>query len=157
MNKWTLAGIGISVVGMILLVGGFRATYVDPFTGMRMPTVNAPLVFIGIMVMFAGGWITVVGIHRARKKEIDESGIVAVTTDTIPGKKIVKVLGSVQARNNPLLGPEVAEIDARRNLIKEALKLGANAIIGMKIERQQTKRHITYYMYGTAVIIEDEA
>ena len=156
MNKRTLIGIGILIVGVILFVAASRATYVDPFTGIRMPSVSIPLLIIGLVAMIAGGWITWAGIHKARETEIKQLDIIAVTTDTIAGKKIVKTLGAVQARNNPLLGVGVAEIDSRRNLMKEARKLGANAITGMKTERQQTKSGITYYMYGTAVIVEDE-
>lgn len=78
------------------------------------------------------------------------------TTDTIPGKKIVKVLGEVHARNNPFaISLDPAE-NAKRYLEKEAEKLGANAIVGFRTERQERRRNVTYYAYGTAVVVEDE-
>ena len=98
----------------------------------------------------------VIGLHKGREREIKELDVMLVTSDTIPGKRIVKTLGAVQARNNPLLGPAVAEIDARKNLMKEAQKLGGNAVVGVRTERQSTKSGVTYYMYGTVVNIEDE-
>ncbi len=90
------------------------------------------------------------------------------TTDLIPGKKIVNVLGEVHARNNPLGLPlDVAE-NAKKHLIVQAEKLGANAIVGFRSERQQYRSgtslrykqtgKIRYFChcYGTAVIIENE-
>lgn len=89
------------------------------------------------------------------------------TTDTIPGMKIVKVLGEVHARNNPIgLSLDMAE-NAKKWLIKEAEKLGANAIVGFGTQRQQYQsgrglsrkaggfsRNV-YYSHGTAVIVEE--
>lgn len=88
------------------------------------------------------------------------------TTDSIAGKKIVKVLGEVHARNNPFgLGLDAAK-NAKNYLIKEAEKLGANAIIGFQSQREQYRSGVSknhrgrirwvYYSIGTAVIIEDE-
>jgi len=83
------------------------------------------------------------------------SEMLVVTTDTIPGKKIVKTIGAVQARNNPLLGAMFAASNARKNIEKEANKLGANAIVGLQTNRETHGRQITYYLTGTAVIVED--
>jgi uncharacterized protein YbjQ (UPF0145 family) len=83
------------------------------------------------------------------------STLLVVTTDTIPGKKITKTLGMVQARNNPLVGALFAASNAQKNLEKEATKLGANAIIGLQTQRQQNGRNIVYYLSGTAVFVED--
>ncbi len=142
-----LVGIGLMIVGGVL--------FFLSFTTASFPSiVNAPLLIIGFIALAAGGILLTWGFHQRRTKEIVESKVMVVTTDTIPGKRIVKTLGNVQAQNNPLLGAGVAEIDARRNLIKEAQKLGANAIVGLRSERRQHKSQITYYMYGTAVIVE---
>ena len=46
--------------------------------------------------------------------------------------------------------------NAQQYLEKEAEKLRANAIVGFRTERQQQRRTITYFAYGTAVIVEDE-
>jgi len=82
--------------------------------------------------------------------------MIVTTTDTVPGKKIVKVLGEVHARNNPFaITLDMAE-NAKSYLEKEAQKLGANAIVGFRIEPQKFKRHTSYYAYGTAVVVEDE-
>jgi len=89
------------------------------------------------------------------------------TTESIPGIKIVKLLGEVHARNNPFalgLAPDMSE-NAKKYLIKEAEKLGANAIVGFRTERQQYRSGVSrktrgkirfvYYSYGTAVIAEE--
>jgi uncharacterized protein YbjQ (UPF0145 family) len=82
--------------------------------------------------------------------------MIVVSTDTIPGKRIVKVLGAIQARNNPFAFTFNMAKNAQENLEKEARKLGANAIVGFRMERQQHRRRVTYFAYGTAVIVEDE-
>ena len=56
--------------------------------------------------------------------------------------------------------------NAKKYLIKEAEKLGANAIIGFQSQREQyrsgqTRKHrgiirFVYYAFGTAVIVDDE-
>ena len=48
---------------------------------------------------------------------------------------------------------------AEKNLEKQAEKMGANAIVGFKVEEMQLRRVRTvrqYTAYGTAVIVEDE-
>ncbi len=82
--------------------------------------------------------------------------MIVSTMETIPGKKIIKVLGVINARNNPLGFSLNMAKNAQKYLEKEAEKLGANAIVGFKTERQQRRRRVTYYVYGTAVIVEDE-
>ena len=82
--------------------------------------------------------------------------MIVTTTETIPGKKIVKVLGAVHARNNPFAITMDMAKNAQQYLEKEAEKLGANAIVGFRTERQQQRRTIAYFAYGTAVIVEDE-
>jgi hypothetical protein len=50
-----------------------------------------------------------------------------------------------------IISPEMAQ----RNLEKQAEKLGANAIVGLKIEAKQRRSHAQKYSaYGTAVIAE---
>jgi len=83
-------------------------------------------------------------------------GMIVVTTDTIPGKKVVKVFGEVHARNNPFAFSLDGAANAKKYLEKEAEKLGANAIVGVRTERQAQRRTITYYAYGTAVLMEEE-
>ena len=82
--------------------------------------------------------------------------MIVSTTDTIPGKKIIKVLGAIQARNNPIAITLDMATNAKNYLEKEAQKMGANAIVGLRFERQQLRRRTTYFAYGTAVIVEDE-
>lgn len=82
--------------------------------------------------------------------------MIVSTTDTIPGKKIVKVLGTVHTKEGffaiiSIISPEMAQA----NLEKQAEKLGANAIVGLKIEAKQRRSHVQKYSaYGTAVIVE---
>jgi uncharacterized protein YbjQ (UPF0145 family) len=74
--------------------------------------------------------------------------MIVVTTDTIPGKKIVKVIGVVDARCSMFVLNEVKS--AQDNLEKKAEKLGANAIVGFKVEKVSGVAHA----YGTAVTME---
>ena len=67
-----------------------------------------------------------------------------VTTNDIPGKKIVKVLGLVEARCNYFVRNE--EKSARDNLEKKAREMGANAIVGYNYYKMKAR--------GTAVVIE---
>lgn len=79
--------------------------------------------------------------------------MIVSTTDTIPGKKIVKTLGIVHTKVGflAIISPEMAQ----GNLEKQAEKLGANAIVGLKIEAKQRRSHVQKYSaYGTAVIVE---
>lgn len=112
---------------------------------------------IGFIIVSYGRYKHTVEENQERqKKQKEGKGIIISTTDTIPGKKIVKMLGPIHARNNPFaITLDMAE-NTQIYLEKEAEKLGANAIVGMKIERQQHKKRTTYFAYGTAVIVEDE-
>jgi len=74
--------------------------------------------------------------------------MIVVTTDTIPGKKIVKTIGAVDARCSMFVRNEVKS--AQSNLEKKTKKLGANAIVGFKVEKVSGVAHA----YGTAVIAE---
>lgn len=159
MNTRILIGIVVCIIGLVLVVSGFRSTEVDPWLRVEVPTVNVPLVVIGIIGMIGGGLIIAVGAIGAGQKEEDEIrqlDIVLVTTDSIPGRRIVTTLGPVQARNKPALGPGVVGIDARKDLSQKARKLGANAIVGLRIEREDTEGGGAYFVSGTAVITECE-
>ena len=72
------------------------------------------------------------------------SEILVVTTDSIPGKKIVKVLGEIDARCSYFVRDE--QKSAKTNLIKKAKKIEDNAIVGFRYEKM--------HAYGTAVLIE---
>lgn len=83
------------------------------------------------------------------------------TTDTIPGYKVVKLLGAIEARNNPLAFTFDMAKNARQYLEKRAEELGANAIIGFASERNESRTRrgrasITYYVHGTAAIVEKD-
>ena len=84
--------------------------------------------------------------------------MIVSSTDTIPGKKIVKVLGTIHTQK-PIFSAIVSPKMAEKNLEKQAEKMGANAIVGFKVEEMQLRRVRTvrqYTAYGTAVIVEDE-
>jgi uncharacterized protein YbjQ (UPF0145 family) len=70
------------------------------------------------------------------------------TTDTVPGKKVVKTIGVVEARRSHFVLNKAKS--AQKNLEKEAEKIGANAIIGFRIAKVSGVAHA----YGTAVIVE---
>ncbi|MEW6034521.1 MAG: heavy metal-binding domain-containing protein [Chloroflexota bacterium] len=74
--------------------------------------------------------------------------MVVVTTDSVPGKTIVKRVGEIEARSNFLVLNETK--GAQQNLEKKAAEMGANAIIGFKIKKMGG--HPT--AYGTAVVVE---
>ena len=73
--------------------------------------------------------------------------MIVSTTDTIPGKKIVKMIGAIEARCSHFVLNEAKS--AQKNLEKKAEKLGANAIVGFRIEKISGVAHA----YGTAVIV----
>lgn len=139
----TLMGVVLAILGIVLIF------FIAP------GTVDMSLMIVGWLAFIAGGILLTWGLYERQKKQIAEADVLVVTTEAVPGKKIVKTLGTVQARNNPFLGAALAEINARKNLVQEARKLGANAVVGVRTERQQHKEQITYYMYGTAVVLED--
>lgn len=147
-NTKILLGTVLAIVGLILVIKGFTATTQTMFG--PMPSVSLPLVLVGFIAMISGGILSIWGFSQRHKVTIP-----MFTTDTVTGKKIVKTLGMVESRSNPLLGAALANSSAKKGLENEALKIGANAIVGIKTERQQHKSGVTYYMSGTAVVIED--
>ena len=102
------------------------------------------------------------------------------TADTIPGKRIVKVLGlargnTIRARHigkdilavfKNLVGGEVEEYtkmlaESREQAIdrmtERAVELGANAIVAMRLGTSNVMQGAAEMVaYGTAVIVEDE-
>jgi uncharacterized protein YbjQ (UPF0145 family) len=102
------------------------------------------------------------------------------TTDTLPGKRIVKVIGltkgnTIRARNlgrdfvaalRNVVGGEIVEYtklmaesreQALDRMIAAAEALGANAIIGMRFSTAEVMEHSAELLaYGTAVVVEDE-
>ena len=102
-----------------------------------------------------------------------------VTTDAIPGKKVVKVLGlvrgnTIRARNigrdimaglKTIVGGEVTDYtkmmaESREQvldrIIEDAEQLGANAIVGLRLTTTSVMQGAAEIMaYGTAVVVED--
>jgi uncharacterized protein YbjQ (UPF0145 family) len=100
------------------------------------------------------------------------------TTDTIPGKTIVRHLGlvrgnTIRARHvgkdilaalRNLVGGEVTEYtkllgesreQALDRMMEEARKLGANAVVGLRFSTAEVMVHAAEILaYGTAVVIE---
>jgi len=100
------------------------------------------------------------------------------TTESIPGKKVVKHLGlvrgnTIRARHigkdivaglRNLVGGEVVEYtkllaESREQAIdrmcEEAKKLGANAIVGLRFSTAEVAVHAAEILaYGTAVVVE---
>jgi len=100
------------------------------------------------------------------------------TTDTIPGKTIVKHIGlvkgnTIRARHlgkdilaglRNLVGGEIAEYtklmgesreQALDRMVEEARKLGANAIVGLRFSTAEVMTHAAEILaYGTAVVVE---
>ena len=106
--------------------------------------------------------------------------MIVVTTDNIPGKKIVKVFGLVRGNTirsrhvgrdimavfKNLVGGEITDYtkmmaESREQsldrMIEDAESLGANAIVGIKFATTSMMQGASELMvYGTAVQIEDE-
>ena len=100
------------------------------------------------------------------------------TTDTIPGKTIVKHFGlvrgnTIRARHlgkdilaglRNLVGGEIAEYtklmgesreQAIDRMVEEAKRLGANAIVGVRFSTSEVMTHAAEILvYGTAVVVE---
>jgi len=109
---------------------------------------------------------------------MDSDEVLLVTTDHIPGYRIVKVLGLasgsvVMARNlgrdvlaalRNLAGGEIKEYTelmarardiALRRLCEKARSVGANAVIGLRITSSTVMSGAAEILaYGTAVIVE---
>ncbi len=106
--------------------------------------------------------------------------MIIVTTDNIPGKKIVKVLGlvkgnSVRARHvgrdilaglRNIVGGEVMDYtkmlaetreQSLDRMTQEAVALGANAVVCVRFTTTSVMQGAAELLaYGTAVIVEDE-
>lgn len=109
--------------------------------------------------------------------------MIVVTTDTIPGYRIVKVIGivyGVSVRNRSSLGNFFSSIktiiggrqnqyikmihqtreEAEQDMMQEATQKGANAVVGVKVVvseailDQTPMEEVT--IYGTAVVVEKE-
>ena len=104
--------------------------------------------------------------------------MIVVTTPTVPGYKIVKViapvfglsirtrgaLGKIMAGIEGFLGGEIesfrkecekARIQSLRRMVEQAETMGANAIVGVDFETSNILESATIFSsYGTAVIVE---
>lgn len=102
-----------------------------------------------------------------------------VNTDTVPGRRVVRVLGLVQgntvrAKNvgrdlsalfKNLVGGELkpytellteARAQAMGRMVREAERLGANAILNVRLSTSSVASGAAeLYAYGTAVVLED--
>ncbi len=106
--------------------------------------------------------------------------MIVVTTDSIPGRRVVKTLGlvkgnTIRARHvgkdilaglKGLVGGEIAEYtkmvaESREQsldrLVEEAESLGANAVVGIRFTTASMMQGAAELLaYGTAVIVEEE-
>ena len=106
--------------------------------------------------------------------------MIIVTTDDIPGKKIIKVIGlvrgnTIRARHigkdiaaalKNIVGGEIQDYtkmmaesreQALDRLVEDAEQLGANAITGVRFATTSMMQAAAELLvYGTAVIIEDD-
>jgi uncharacterized protein YbjQ (UPF0145 family) len=116
---------------------------------------------------------------REEVEMLSEKEIIVVTTPTVPGYQIVKVLGTVHgitvrtrgvggkivAGIEGIFGGEVtsytsecekARRDSLRRLVENASKMGANAIVGADFETSDILQGTAtlFSAYGTAVVVE---
>jgi uncharacterized protein YbjQ (UPF0145 family) len=114
--------------------------------------------------------------------EEDSTGFMIVTTPTVPGYRITKVMGVVTGltpRTRGILGKfvagfesmfggevtaftselEKARLDAIRRVRSKAMNLGANAVVGLDLETSDLGLQLGVVVIsatGTAVVIEKE-
>ncbi|MEM0158506.1 MAG: heavy metal-binding domain-containing protein [Thermoplasmataceae archaeon] len=110
---------------------------------------------------------------------MDQNGIIMVTTNYVPGKKITKVIGTIwgitvrsrglggniMAGLRSLAGGEIKEyakmLSDARNTAMDRLKdaaqqLGANAVIELRFDSSDIGQVMTEIVaYGTAVVVTD--
>ncbi|MEM7676867.1 MAG: YbjQ family protein [Myxococcota bacterium] len=115
---------------------------------------------------------------RSNRGAVRTANLLVVTTDQVPGHRIVRVHGlvrgnTVRARNvgrdflaglKAIVGGEVATYTAMLaqsreqaldRLRNEALSLGANAVVGMRITTSTVMQGAAEILaYGTAVVVE---
>lgn len=77
--------------------------------------------------------------------------MIITSQENIPGKRIVEIIGPVYAKSFQWSTEQRAVRSVLEKLEAQALKLGADAIIGYKLIRGLT----SFAAYGTAVRIED--
>jgi uncharacterized protein YbjQ (UPF0145 family) len=106
--------------------------------------------------------------------------MILVNTETIPGKRVVRVLGLVKGNTirvrhvgkdimaglRTLVGGEVKEYtkmlaetreQSLDRMVEEAVKLGANAVINVRFSTSVVMKAAAELLaYGTAVVVEDE-
>jgi uncharacterized protein YbjQ (UPF0145 family) len=106
--------------------------------------------------------------------------MIVVTTDNVPGKRLVKVLGlvrgnTIRARHigkdimaglKNIVGGEVTDYvkmmaesreQAIDRVIEDAESLGANAVVGLRMTTTSVMQGAAELLaYGTAVLVEDE-
>ena len=106
--------------------------------------------------------------------------MIVTTTDAVPGKRITRVVGLVKGNTvrcrgigqdvtafmKNITGGEVREYtklmaesreQALDRLREEAVKLGANGVIGLRFITSEIVEHAAELLaYGTAVVVEDE-
>jgi uncharacterized protein YbjQ (UPF0145 family) len=110
---------------------------------------------------------------------LSQNKVIVVTTPTVPGYKIVKVLGTVDgitvrtrgvggkiiAGIEGIFGGEVtsytsecekARRDSLKRLVEKAAEIGANAIVGADFETSDILQGTAtlFSAYGTAVVVE---
>jgi uncharacterized protein YbjQ (UPF0145 family) len=106
--------------------------------------------------------------------------MIVVTTPSVPGKRIVKVIGLVRGNTirgrhvghdlmaglKNIVGGEISDYtkmiaecreEALDRMIAEARANGANAIVEMRFATSEIMQHAAELLaYGTAVVVEDE-
>jgi len=75
--------------------------------------------------------------------------IIVTTTDIVPGKEIVEILGVVHGKSEKWTTESRAKDSAVKKMVEKAEKLGADAIVGVKITAGGLGRSVA--VMGTAV------
>jgi uncharacterized protein YbjQ (UPF0145 family) len=71
-----------------------------------------------------------------RKREHEWEKIITTTLETIPNKEVAEVLGTVEATARAVFLPQLKGLSGKvmNELKKKAWDMGADAVIGVKIE-----------------------
>ena len=82
--------------------------------------------------------------------------MIVVTTDAIPGKRVVEVLGVVTGEGRWSYETPWSLVErATPPMVAEAERMGANAIVGVGYTIGGNESGMFVIAYGTAVVVDD--
>lgn len=83
-------------------------------------------------------------------EEVKKSVLPVVTVDTLVGCEVVEIKGIVSSKASALSSEYVKLEKLQERISKEARDMGANAVVGVGMNRNNA----SIFIYGTAVVVE---